>query len=217
MFVLKNKIIGGYRFGQKPWYGSKHLGVDYKASYDPVYAPKNGTIINSFWGTDGGNTIWFRPDGENVVIRLMHLSKFIVKSGHVNEGQQIAVSGNTGMYTTGAHLHVDITKNWSGTFWKNFDNFIDPETYNWSTPQPTPQTVSQPVTQSIFNVRIDKAQAAVRAEATTRSAQVGSKVLYRGDVFKAVGTVTGESISGNNVWYKSAKGNYVWSQGLTRI
>lgn len=72
-----------------------------------------------------------------------------------------------------------------------------------------------------FYVRVDKAEANVRKEPNTTSALVpqpgGFERLVRGDTFKAIGTVIGENVSGNNVWYKSAKGNYVWSGGLTRI
>jgi hypothetical protein len=228
MFPLKQRIISGLRFGQKPWYGSKHLGDDYRANYEPVYAPFNGTIINAFYGSEGGNTIWFKPDHDNVCIRLMHLKSFVVKTGHVSAGQQIAVSGNTGLFTTGPHLHVDITRNWSGTFWKDFNNFIDPETYNWNytAPQPqpmqqaqpsTPTQVAQAQTSASFTVKVNKAQAAVRSQAKSSAPQAGSKVLYKGDTFKAIGTVQGESVSGNSTWYKSEKGNYIWSGGLIRI
>lgn len=68
-----------------------------------------------------------------------------------------------------------------------------------------------------FWVRVDKKEAAVRSEPNQNSPQVGSKVLYKGNTFEAVGTVEGENVGGNNIWYKSWKGNYVWSGGLTRM
>lgn len=68
-----------------------------------------------------------------------------------------------------------------------------------------------------FNVRVDKAKAMVRVGPHTSNALGGSKTLVKGNTFIAVGTVEGESVSGNNIWYKSKKGNYVWSGGLTRI
>lgn len=73
---------------------------------------------------------------------------------------------------------------------------------------------------STFTVRVDKAEANVRREPNTSSAivpQPGASCLKKGDTFKAVGTVQGENVGDNNIWYKSAKGNYVWSGGLTRI
>ncbi len=75
-------------------------------------------------------------------------------------------------------------------------------------------------TVTAFTVRVDKAEANVRAQPNSQSAiipQPGASCLKKGDTFKAVGTVTGESVNGNNIWYKSAKGNYVWSGGCSRI
>lgn len=68
-----------------------------------------------------------------------------------------------------------------------------------------------------FWVRVDKEEAAVRSEPNKNAKQVGSKVLYKGNTFEAIGTVEGENVGGNNIWYKSWKGNYVWSGGLTRM
>ncbi len=68
-----------------------------------------------------------------------------------------------------------------------------------------------------FTVRVDKSLAAVRIEPNSNSQQSGSKLLYKGDTFKAIDTVTGENVGGNNIWYKSWKGNYVWSGGCTRL
>ncbi len=72
-----------------------------------------------------------------------------------------------------------------------------------------------------FWVRVDKPEANVRVEPNTTSNIViqpgGLDCLKNGDKFKAIGIVDGESINGNNKWYQSAKGNYVWSYGLTKI
>lgn len=70
---------------------------------------------------------------------------------------------------------------------------------------------------SSFTVRVDKTEAAVRSQPNSNSSQVGSKILYKGNTFEAVGTVIGENVAGNNIWYKSWKGNYVWSGGCKRI
>lgn len=72
-------------------------------------------------------------------------------------------------------------------------------------------------TSSSFTVRVDKAEAAVRCQPNSKSALAGTRILKRGNTFKAVGTVIGENVGSNNIWFKSAKGNYVWSGGLTRI
>ncbi len=70
----------------------------------------------------------------------------------------------------------------------------------------------------LFWVRVDKAKACVRNQPNSKTgALAGSKYLYQGNTFQASETVVGENVSGNNIWYKSWKGNYVWSGGLTRI
>lgn len=77
--------------------------------------------------------------------------------------------------------------------------------------------------QELFKVRVDKEKACVRTESNTNSKIVtqpsGRNYLAKGVVFNAVGIVEGQDPygNGNNKWYKSQKGNYVWSGGLTRI
>ncbi len=53
----------------------------------------------------------------------------------------------------------------------------------------------------------------VRAAPNTSAPLSGSNVLNRGDVFVAVAYVTGESIDGENRWWLSQRGNYVWTGG----
>lgn len=75
---------------------------------------------------------------------------------------------------------------------------------------------------STFWCRVDKACGAnVRKEPNTKSATVmqpgNQKYLNKGDKFECVDLVTGENVNGNNKWYKSKKGNYVHSNGITKI
>ncbi len=70
----------------------------------------------------------------------------------------------------------------------------------------------------LFWVRVDKEKACVRNQPNSQTGTLaGSRYLYRGNTFQASGTVIGENVSGNNLWYKSWKDNYVWSGGLTKI
>jgi len=68
-----------------------------------------------------------------------------------------------------------------------------------------------------FTVRVDKDKAIVRSQANSQSAIAGSGTLYKGNTFTSNGTVQGENINGNNIWYRSLKNNFVWSGGLTKI
>src|SRR6185369_6974849 len=131
MFPLKERIIGGYTFGEPTFYSKFHLGIDYKADKTPIYAPFDGTIIQTIPASQapqGGNTLWFKPDNQDVIIRFLHLKSFSAK-GHVTEGQQIAVSDNTGI-SDKPHLHLDISKHAVNIYDKS--NFIDPEKFNWN-------------------------------------------------------------------------------------
>lgn len=55
----------------------------------------------------------------------------------------------------------------------------------------------------------------VRSAPNTRAALAGSQRLVSGDVFAVTELVEGESVEGNSKWWKSAKGNFVWSGGTT--
>jgi murein DD-endopeptidase MepM/ murein hydrolase activator NlpD len=132
MFVLKKKIVGGYKFGERTFYKTRHLGTDYRARYETLYAPFSGTI-KRVWGPQGGSQIHFWPDNKkkhgDVLMRFMHLSKYLKPNGKVKKGDKIAITGNSGTFTTCAHLHLDISKK-TLQIW-NFSNFTDPEKYKW--------------------------------------------------------------------------------------
>jgi len=93
----------------------------------PVYAPFGG-MIERWIGWEGGNTVCFHS--HNKVFRFLHLSKF-GKSGNVKEGEIIGYVGNTGSLSKGCHLHIDISKGKLDT--ENKLNFINPETFNFTT------------------------------------------------------------------------------------
>ena len=126
MFPLKTRKIGGYSFGKPTFYSTFHLGTDYEADFNKLYAPFDGTVSTSV-GPQGAKTIQFRPANQDVVIRFLHLEQFI-KIGAVKEGDLIARTGNTGV-STAPHLHLDISKHQLDL--NNFNNFIDPEKFNW--------------------------------------------------------------------------------------
>lgn len=135
MFPLKRKIVRGYRQGQKTFYSSWHIGTDWAADYEPLYAPFDGEIVKTIPAKDapdGGHTLWFRPDRDKTLHRYLHLDSFKMKSGRAKIGDLLAITGNTGTSTT-PHTHNDISK--SGKLeLGNKANFIDPEKYNWDSP-----------------------------------------------------------------------------------
>lgn len=77
---------------------------------------------------------------------------------------------------------------------------------------------AKPKAQKTFKVRVDKSCGAmVRVKPNTKAALGGSKFLNKGDIFVATEVVKGEKVSGNDKWYHSKVGNYVWSGGLTKL
>ncbi len=119
MFPLKTrKLIRGAAAHVKAGLG---IAADYQANYVPLYTPFAGKI-ETYWGHDGGNWLrLIRPNGDR--LEFAHLSKYLQTGGTVSEGEQIAVTGNTGAITDYPHLHVQIFKDG-----KRFD----PEAYQWT-------------------------------------------------------------------------------------
>ena len=53
---------------------------------------------------------WYRvPKGAKLTTRMTHLQSVLVETGQaVRKGQQLGTIGNTGAYSTGAHLHLEL-------------------------------------------------------------------------------------------------------------
>lgn len=94
-----------------------HNGVDFNASIGtPIYAVFDGEVTAAQTFGDGGVGIFinsnpFEAEGEQVVLCAIywHLSALKVKARDaVRKGDLIGLSGNTGRYTTGPHLHFGI-------------------------------------------------------------------------------------------------------------
>ena len=92
-----------------------HIGVDFATPVGtPIYAPTDGSINpdrgirNGYYG---GLTVRFlsKIDGRYYGFRFMHLSS-AVRTGDFKAGEIIGYTGNSGVLTTGAHLHIDLWK-----------------------------------------------------------------------------------------------------------
>ena len=87
-----------------------HSGVDLAAKYESVYSVLPGTVSAAGYSENGGNYI--TVDHGVCFCSYLHLSKIgVCKGQHVNAGQVIGVSGNSGRRTTGAHLHFSVRYN----------------------------------------------------------------------------------------------------------
>lgn len=100
-----------------------HSGIDYAVPLGrPVYAPASGSLKNIVSPT-GGNMVQIF-DGI-AYHRLMHNRVFSRNDGQVNEGDQVAEAGSTGL-STGPHVHWDVATEANPS---RFGVFIDPMEY----------------------------------------------------------------------------------------
>jgi murein DD-endopeptidase MepM/ murein hydrolase activator NlpD len=202
-------------FGANPEYYSQfgqkgHNGIDYGSSYGtPVKAVADGTVVFEGWGQNlylAGSIA-----GIYCMIRhakhqsgYAHLSRTVVARGQkVKKGQVIGYTGRTGV-ATGPHLHFEmypLAVNTRNGYYGRVD------------PRPLFKLAVKPTT---FNVKAVRT-AHVRSAPKVTAPLAGSKKLAPGAIFSAVGTVKGSSVAGNNIWYKSYKGNYVWSGNCKRV
>jgi len=116
--------------GSTQWY-SFHNGVDIRARLAKVYAPEDG-YIDTYYSQLGGKTIILK--GKTGWHYFHHLSGYIATS-NVKEGDLIAISGNTGKWTTGFHLHwgLKINNSWVDPlkYIKKGVDMLDNQDKNW--------------------------------------------------------------------------------------
>jgi murein DD-endopeptidase MepM/ murein hydrolase activator NlpD len=108
--------LGQYtaRFGERRTYNNSsllffHTGLDIPGQTGTeVYAPSPGQVVFAGHLDVRGNALMI-DHGWGVYSAFMHLSEFLVEPGdQVETGQLIALVGNTGLRTTGSHLHWEV-------------------------------------------------------------------------------------------------------------
>lgn len=98
---------------------SHHYGLDFGGDKTVVAASPGAVDATPTTGGEGNQVALDHGDG--VQTKYKHLASRTVKEGDtVSSGEQIGVMGNTGNWTTGAHLHFEV--------WKNGSD-IDPRTW----------------------------------------------------------------------------------------
>ena len=102
---------------------TRHYAVDIATKLNtPVRSTTEGVVVFSGWSDDVGFVVIIDHPYDLLSV-YKHNSSISVSQGEVVEqGQVIAFSGNTGMNTTGPHLHFEI---WSNGFSLNPEEFID--------------------------------------------------------------------------------------------
>lgn len=117
-FVLdQRKVIYGAGYKDplyaKHW-GREHFGTDYSAYFIPFYAPLNVRVFGLYGDpikSKGG--LWLEmvvTDGPWIgyTIRSAHFYTYLVQRGNYKEGTRLATTGNSGTWTTGPHLHLEV-------------------------------------------------------------------------------------------------------------
>lgn len=110
VYPVYGRISSGFGRRKAPKKGAStyHKGIDFAVPVGTAVAATCGGVVQrAGWGSGYGYCVYIQhPDGK--VSRYGHLSKILVKAGQsVNQGQKIALSGNTGV-STGPHLHFEI-------------------------------------------------------------------------------------------------------------
>ncbi len=91
---------------------ANHYGVDIVADKnEAIKATLDGTVIFSHWTLETGYNIGLQH-GNNLVSVYKHNSVLLKKEGDfVRAGEVIAIIGDSGLYSTGTHLHFELWHN----------------------------------------------------------------------------------------------------------
>lgn len=86
-----------------------HLGVDIVAAKnEAIKATLDGTIVFSGWTINDGYVVHIQHEGELLSV-YKHNSAILKKAGdRIKAGQPVAIIGNTGEHSSGAHVHFEI-------------------------------------------------------------------------------------------------------------
>lgn len=116
-----NGAVPGY---PSSFNGGRHYGIDYATPVGTVLkAPTSGTVTRQH--DHGGGLVAKLVSGKFAQF-FLHLSE-VLKTGRVNQGDAFAKTGNSGAWTTGPHLHVQVEKGPTGSITNT--NTVDPEKF----------------------------------------------------------------------------------------
>lgn len=101
----------------------KHFAVDLVVSPDtPVKATADGTVIFAEWTAETGYVIILEHSYGLISVYKHNASLTKSQGDFVKTGEVIATAGNTGVLSTGTHLHFEL---WNDGYPINPTNFID--------------------------------------------------------------------------------------------
>lgn len=157
-----NSRVAGYGYN-----GGLHYGIDYATPVGTILrAPTSGTVTEQ--SNYGGGIVAKLFSGKFTQF-FLHLQK-VLKTGQVNKGEAFAKTGNSGRWTTGAHLHYQVERGHSPSLTNR--NTVDPEKFlaglggssgskggNWTgTVKQALKLAGLPATQSYVNAWLSQIQ-----------------------------------------------------------
>lgn len=194
--------------GADPYTYPGHSGVDFLRGaswlHKPFYASGPGTVLRLSHNAAGGNWIVIKYDGVAHEVGYCHMDNHdgCPRPGsRVVEGTRLGYVGRTGTRVTGPHVHVeDLAVHTDEAIWAIFDR-------------------NRVVGQGGGGIGASQRQVGAttanrRKSPDTKSAPLPNPLKPHA-VGNFVGWIRGESVSGNNVWFKGISGNWFWSGGFT--
>lgn len=111
--LLRGYLTSGYLTLSRPTHAAIDVGwLKLLIKHPPIFAWDNGVVIASYFMLGGGETIAILYDSGEIhwyQARYLHLYMRNVKVGdRVVAGQVIGLGGNTGLNSTGDHLHYEM-------------------------------------------------------------------------------------------------------------
>lgn len=107
------RITSNFGMRNHPIFGNykMHNGVDFGASYEPVYSVLDGVVTQAGWDSKGGGNFIEIRHTNKYKTKYLHLNKMYYNVGdQVKAGYIIGQSGNTGN-STAPHLHFSVVEN----------------------------------------------------------------------------------------------------------
>lgn len=102
---------------------NNHFATDIAVTLNtPIKAVADGTVIFSEWTVETGYVIILAHEADLLSVYKHNGSLTKSQGDIVKSGEVIALSGNSGEYTTGPHLHFEL---WNKGYPLNPENFID--------------------------------------------------------------------------------------------
>lgn len=112
LYKVKGTMGYGERMNPVTRKNDFHRGMDFAIQEgENFYAPAVGLVLESGFETKLGNYLLIKHDDEYSTF-YAHFKNASVKVGDkISTGQVLGITGNTGTFSTGPHLHYEVIKN----------------------------------------------------------------------------------------------------------